>query len=79
MVIGAWSLGVIARLLLVVLSQVVGVGWAGLRSLLVGVAGMVVAGLWLGEVEFSLPLFYFVVFSSTTIALSTIFRKMLKV
>jgi F0F1-type ATP synthase assembly protein I len=36
---------------------------AGLRFLLIGVAGTVVAGLWLGGVKFSLPFFYFVMFA----------------
>ena len=63
-VVGAWSLGIIALLLLVLLLLglllLVGwlVGWvgrAGLRSLLVGVARAIAAGLRQGGIE--LPLF----------------------
>lgn len=36
---------------------------AGLRFLLIGVAGTVAAGLWLEGVKLSLPLFYFAMFA----------------
>jgi hypothetical protein len=64
-VVGAWSLGIIVLLLLLLgLLLVAGwVGGAGLRSLLVCVAGAIASSLRLGGVELPLFLLYFAAFT----------------